>query len=229
MTIRSPFPLQWPDGYTRTSDFDRRVSRFVTGMSRAVKSLLAELDRLGAANVIITSNLPTRSSGTPYGSAADPGIAVWFVLDDQERVLACDKWLQAAENLQAICLTVEAMRGMDRWGCSDIVVRAFEGFKALPAGDPAPYPATRIVVQDSDWRVILGFDRVRLQRCQSQAGPGAARQAIMAEVRAEYHRMMKLAHPDMGGSDQAAAALTSAFASAKADIEAGRIYTARHS
>src|SRR5690348_12280774 len=122
MSKREPFPLQWPDGWKRWPPDDRRRSKFgfkssgQVSLSNALFFLRAELDRLGTANAVITSDLPTRNDGLPYadGRATDPGIAVWFMLPDergnmQERVFACDKWRSPAENMQAIAMSIEAM------------------------------------------------------------------------------------------------------------------------
>jgi hypothetical protein len=197
-----PFPLQWPEGWKRTPPADRATSRFVTGMQRALKSLYLELERLGAANVIVTSDLPTRTNGQPYGDAADTGISVWFVLDDQERVFACDRWLSAAENVRAIALSIEAIRGMERWGANDIVARAFSGFKALPAANddyagsiPHTYPY---------WRNVLTVN-----------GRPMPTGVPLGYVRRAYRQAMKTAHPDLGGTHEMAVALGTAMQDAE--------------
>jgi DnaJ-domain-containing protein 1 len=38
-----------------------------------------------------------------------------------------------ADNLRALAMTLEAMRGLERWGCSEMLERVFNGFTALPA------------------------------------------------------------------------------------------------
>ncbi len=212
---RSPFPLQWPDGYDRAET--RTASRFVTGMARSVRQLLHELTRLGAANVVITSNLPTRISGLPYGEADDPGIAVWFVLDGHQRVLCCDRWSRPGENVHALALTVEAMRGISRWGASDVVSRAFEGFKALPAvsGDGGG---------TTGWRVTFGLTRTGLRTLRLGSDDETFQKRVLGIVRAEYRRMMQKAHPDVGGTHDQAVALGAALLAAEQDINAGRIY-----
>ena len=48
------------------------------------------------------------------------------------RVLACDKYVKMADNLHAICLTLEAMRALERWGAYT-AEQAAEGARlALP-------------------------------------------------------------------------------------------------
>jgi hypothetical protein len=194
--MRSPYPLQWPDGWKRATVYE--PSRFGIGFAEARRRVLQELGRLGAANAVITSDLPTRVDGLPYanGRAEDPGIAVWFVLDQKERVFACDKWLTHAENLQAIAKSIEAMRGLDRWGASDIINRVFSGFTALPPGSDNHSTA-------KPWREVLGVT-------PNQTG--------LDVVRAHHRAKMMAAHPDRGGSHELAVELNTALADAEREL-----------
>ena len=92
--MRNPFPLQWPDGWRRTPVDERKPSRFFYGFTDSLSSVLDEFRKIGAENVVVTSDLPTRRDGRPYASGraetGDSGIAVWFVLQGQERVWACE-------------------------------------------------------------------------------------------------------------------------------------------
>jgi hypothetical protein len=63
----------------------------------------------------------------------DSGVAVYFTRDQQQMVFACDKYDLLRDNMQAIAKTIQAMRGIERWGAGDMMNRAFSGFKALPA------------------------------------------------------------------------------------------------
>lgn len=213
--MRDPFPLQWPDGWPRTRPDFRQRSRFgfrgQVSFSQARRDLLAELERLGAANIVLTSDLPVRGDGLPYasGRAEDPGIAVWFAFPNaatgkvEERVFACDKWLTHAENMTAIARSVEAMRGLDRWGAGDVVQRAFAGFAALPPGAP-PAPAKRT------WREILGDGR---------PWPTGLEAADLLAIAKHRHRVLiVLAHPDAGGSHERAAELNAALAEAEREL-----------
>jgi hypothetical protein len=217
--MREPFPLQWPDGWARTADDERRKSKFGYRQSgnvpfgQARAELLAELDRLGAANAVITSDLPTRADGLPYAATnrvGDTGIAVWFVLADdrgnmQERVFACDKWRSHAENMSAIAHSIAALRGLDRWGASDVVTRAFAGFNALPPGssdDAPPAPKKR------EWRDVLEMGNHHMLP--------VADQLLVAKAR--HREAIKRAHPDAGGTHEAAAELNAALAEAEAEL-----------
>jgi hypothetical protein len=130
--MRESYPLQWPTGEPRTASPAR--ARFqVSSFARARDLVLHQVSLLGGSRCVITSNLPTRNDGLPYAHAAEPGdrgIAVYWVQGGRERVMACDRWDRTRDNLHAIELSLEALRGLARWGSSSIVERAFAGFAA---------------------------------------------------------------------------------------------------
>ena len=102
-------------------------------------NLIDELCRLGCDhwNVIISSNMPVKRDGLPYANRKDPedpGVAVYFKLNREEKCFPCDRWDRVADNIHAIGLSIAALRGLDRWGAEHMVDAAFRGFKALPAG-----------------------------------------------------------------------------------------------
>ena len=210
---RSPYPLSWPDGWPRTERYKRDRSAFDIdrGFNAARDGALHCLHLMrGVSHVVITSNLPVNTRGLPYttnqGNIDDPGIAVWWVQKGEERVIACDRWLSATENMRAIDKSLEALRGLDRWGATQIVERAFAGFAALPPGSgteiiPDPPASTH-------WRDVLGLRDVdRLSK---------AHQLII--VRANYRELIARAHPDRGGTHEQAAALGAALAAAEKEL-----------
>lgn len=145
------FPLQWPVGYPRCQT--PTTCAFKTSLSKAANGIAAELKRFKATDVIISSNLQYRDDGIPYARQTkldDTGVAVYFKFNDQQRVICCDKWIHVEDNMHAIQLTIQAMRGMDRWGVSEILERIFTGFKALPEGDGVdPYNILKSKKTDS--------------------------------------------------------------------------------
>lgn len=127
------YPLKWPSSYQRTAR--PTASRFNTSMGNARGSLLHEIKLMGGRYVTISSNVPLRQDGLPYASFKEPsdhGVAVYFEMNGQRICMACDKWDKVAHNVHALAKSIAALRGLDRWGCSDILNRAFDGFKALP-------------------------------------------------------------------------------------------------
>ena len=189
--MRESYPLQWPEGWARSNASRSRfkVASFVQVRDR----VLSQLRMLGGANRVITSNLPVRLDGLPYAYAAEPadrGVAVYWVEAGRERVIACDRWRNVRDNLHAIELSLDALRGLARWGTSSIVERAFAGFAALPPAAP-------------EWRIVFGL----------------ASAASMEDVDVVYRLLARTAHPDRGGSHEAMQRLNAARAAARAELE----------
>jgi hypothetical protein len=91
---------------------------------------------MGGTNIIISSNLTLRRDGLPYADQRrvdDPGVAVYFRRKGADVCFACDRWDTVADNMRAIEKTIEALRGIARWGTGDMMEAAFRGFEALPA------------------------------------------------------------------------------------------------
>lgn len=87
--------------------------------------LVWEIERLGGRATIISSNIPLRQDGLPYASAKEPdepGVAVYFSYRDAPRCFACDQWDRVRDNLQATRKTIEALRGIARWGSGDMIL-----------------------------------------------------------------------------------------------------------
>lgn len=209
---RQPYPLQWPPRLARTKPADRQRSNFggrdKVGLTPhgTANEVIAELHRLGASSWVITSCLPSRGpEGVPYadGRGDDPGIAVWFDFRRVERVFACDRWRRPEENLRAIGKSIEAMRGLDRWGVADVLESVFTGFAAaLPAG-----PATRL-----GWRDVFGVAGLVDTLMASDADD------LIAVVKARHRKLIAEAHPDAGGDTARAAELNAALDEAIAEL-----------
>ena len=217
---RQPFPLQWPDGVRRTKQGSRQRSRFghrgQVSFAQARREMLLELDRIGAANIVLTSDLPVRHDGLPYanGGAEDPGVAVWCVVPNGgkfvERVFACDAWLTHAENMTAIARSVEALRGLDRWGMAEASERAFAGFAALPPGDGSEHVAPP-TPKKREWHEVLGVTDLFKSGMLADGD-------LLAIVKTRHREAIRLHHPDAGGDVAIAAELNAALAEAEKEL-----------
>jgi|ERR1039457_1936455 DnaJ-domain-containing protein 1 len=176
------FPLQWPSGRPRTQypSASKFGARTIDGV---IRILLREIKLLDAGQAVISSNTKLRLDGLPYSGQAQPadrGVAVYFTHKERQMCFACDRWDKVQDNVYAISMTIEALRGIERWGTGDMVEQAFTGFVALPA-PKSPHE-------------VLGIR------------PGASDE----EIDAAYRRKAMAAHPDRGGSAAAMAELTEA-------------------
>ena len=179
------YPLCWPHGWPRHQG-PRERGQFSGSAGAVQKELLTEIDRLalGATSrsytikehVIISTNVPLRRDGFPMANRTeptDPGVAVYFERKGKPVCFACDKYDKVWKNMRAIQRTIDALRGIERWGSSDMLDRAFTGFAALPE------PDKRV------WWEVLNVDQ----------------QADFGTVRDRYRELAKLHHPDNNGGN----------------------------
>jgi hypothetical protein len=176
------FPLHWPQGYPVTEK--RLESNFKSTLATARDGILNEIKLLSgpdqAKKAIISTNMTVNKEGLLTGSGVmaypNPGAAVYFTYQGEDKVIACDAWKYLHDNLRAVQLTIQAMRGLDRWKCTQILSRAMSDMKALPmqAG-----PDTGIT-----WWQIL------------QVQPSASKD----EIKEAYKRLAQYYHPDKPGT-----------------------------
>lgn len=189
------YPLHWPDGWPRTPSNERIWGRFQTTPGTARSHLLQEITALGGQYPVISSDLAVRKDGLPYADQArrkihDPGVAVYFEKKGTQMVFACDRYDAPWKNMRAIGKTIEAIRGIDRWGASDMMERALSAFEALPAPD--------------GWRTVLGFS----------GDPDVSRD----EAHHRYREMVKNHHPDRGGDPEQFRKINEAWVSAQKEL-----------
>jgi hypothetical protein len=190
------YPLQWPAGRPRTDSWDIEQSRFDITFARARDGLSHQLELLGAINPVLSTNVQTKPDGMPYANRAEPedsGVAVYFEWEGQQMCFSCDKWEKVKENIHAIRKTVEALRGIARWGSGDMMQQAFRGFESLPAPD------------EDAWRSILC--------CPSATN--------LSEVKANYMILRKNHHPDHGGDETQFVRIQEAWRQAKSHFDGG--------
>lgn len=181
------FPLAWPHGWDRTPAHKRKPGAFQATADKARRELLNEIVRLGGNYPVISSNVPLRRDGMPFSEGsrakiADPGVAVYFMKAKRQMVFACDQYDAPWKNIRAIGKTIEAIRGLERWGASDMLERALSAFVALPA------PGAR-------YRDVLKLNGGPLTR---------------EKIDAQYRLLAQERHPDRGGSDEAMSELNAA-------------------
>lgn len=166
------YPLQWPAGWKR-SKYPQRAKFGDTTVDMQRWEVQHELELLGAKKVFISSNYTLRADGEIRGNQRKPqdiGVAVYFTRKGVEQVIACDSFDKFEHNLRAVAKTVEAMRGIERWGCSELMNRAFQGFKALPEKGIG-----------KSWWEVLGVD---------------SQNTTIQEVNERYRVLAKIRHPD---------------------------------
>lgn len=195
------YPLQWPEGWPRTEPGKRKQdSAFQVNVGKAIDDLYEELGRLGAKNIVLSSNLTLNTFHRPYtkqSGISDPGIAVYFTLNGRNMVMARDAYADWRDNIRSLGLAVEAFRALHRHGGAHMMERAFAGFAALPA--PGAAKSAR------SWREVLGFTPMD--------------KPDKTNIEVHYRSRARDRHPDApGGSNEAMAELNAARDAALKEI-----------
>lgn len=177
---KTTYPLCWPPGKPK-SRLQQTHNRFKASFTEARDECVAEIKRLGGSEIVVSSNVPLNrrgeAQGVPWGKAIAgyPGVAVYFKRKDKDMCFACDCWAHVQDNMNAITHTIEALRGIARWGTGDMMEAAFTGFMALPAPGQSS--------GESPWTVL-----------------GVAVNATEEQILDAYRSLAKTHHPDRGGN-----------------------------
>jgi hypothetical protein len=191
------YPLAWPEGWPRTPSYrrenDNRFGRGGITVGRARDQLMDELRRLGATDVVVSTNVPIKADGLLYADNKrldDPGIAVYFKFKKKSLVMARDAFTSVAGNLRTLGLAVEHLRGLERHGGSFMFEKAFTSFLAIAPPD-----------WKKPWREVFGV-----------------KADWQGDIAALYREKARTRHPDAGGNDTLMAELNIAYAEARCEL-----------
>lgn len=183
--------VRWPREFTKAR---RKHSPFDTSFDKSVRQLAAEVEKQGARRVIIELALDfgqIRRDGLPYSDAVPqhPGVIVAFETRRGPVSMPCDAFQHWNDNLRAIVLTLEHLRGIDRYGVSTNGEQ-YRGWTALPCG-----PDARQEMTVDEAAAVL-----------NEHAPFVAALWITSDVegfRAALRVARVKTHPDKGGSTDA--------------------------
>lgn len=194
--LRAAYPLTWPDRQPRTPAHRRRSAKFKLSFGQSRDELLRELDLLAARNVVLSTNVPTRRDGIPYADARqpdDPGVAVYF---DRRIVPPTGPASSRSFTIACDSYTKVAWNLRAVGVTVEMLEQAFTGFAALP-----PVRAAG----EKHWSEVLGVDPTRATRDR---------------IRAAFHELVQIHHPDHGGDSAVMAEINLAFAKAIQEVRA---------
>jgi len=185
------YPLQWPEGWPRTPSYRRENDNRFGGrggitVGRARDQLMDELRRLGATDIVVSTNVPVKADGLLYADNKridDPGIAVYFKFKKKSLVMPRDSFTSVAGNLRTLGLAVEHLRGLERHGGSFMFEKAFTSFLAIAPPD-----------WKKPWREVFGI-----------------KPDWTGDITALYREKARIRHSDVGGNDALMAELNVAY------------------
>jgi hypothetical protein len=172
------YPLTWPADQPRRVNLEQ--SKFDTSFVKAREHVFWEAQRMSGKDIVLSCNIPLMRDGMPRANytPADPAVALYFNRKGRNVVFACDKYNTVADNMWAIVKTIEALRGIERWGTQQMMDRAFAGFARLPE-KPV-----------ESWRDALNL---------------AAEDLVTLDlVEARFRYLAKVYHPDTGSNSDPA-------------------------
>lgn len=206
------YPLAWPAHRPRTPNYRRRSGKFKKNDRRinmvdAFRRVDEELQRMGARYQILSTNIELRLDGIPRGGGRapdDPGVCLYFHLKDKPFALACDSYIDVAQNIAALAAHLDATRAIERHGVAT-AAETLEAFTALPppAGSQ-PTPRVR------SWREVLGLT--------PHFPEGLTPKEAAGVVQGRFRDRATRAHPDTGGSTEAMAELNAARTAALLEV-----------
>lgn len=228
------YPLYWPNDRSRTSSHGRRDARFSVTVTSAENDLMEEVEKLGVDSVVISSNAKPKSDGSLPATAdpSDPGVAVYFDLNDESYVISCDVYTKMRWNLRAIGLTIAALRQIQK-ASEELMEQVLSGFSVEggtshfdgyeneddhrdsyhhhsyqnQSSYKAPPPPPPPKPPKQMWRVILGV------------GPDATQDM----VEKAYKRLARIYHPDLGGNTAKMAEISAAMNEARKFFRRGGV------
>jgi hypothetical protein len=196
----------WPAGVTVA----RRNSPFKASYGVSEDLLMRELWHLGARDVVLEIDIQAsdlRLDGTLRANARPQGprVILYAATKHGPLMMPCATFAHWQDNIRAIALSLEALRKVDRYGCSQRGEQ-YRGWTAIPASTGV---TTRV---HAAWDILAR---------EAAGEPGSA---IKPEHRSRetldryFREAAMMAHPDAGGTDERMAAVNRARETILADL-----------
>ena len=207
------YPLDWPAGKPRTSEYNKAYGRYRNGhrevtFAEAQARVFIALNAFngqGHGDVVEVNNpdccelrcmLEINKDGTSFRrgqkTPPDKGVVVFFEIDGSPITIAIDKFTSIEQNTAACAAAIDSLRQLWRVDAGTFLAAA-SGLNALP----------HIAVPN--WRGILGY--------KQEENP------TYDEVKHRYRVMASAAHSDKGGNDNVMADLNRAWSDAKEEFK----------
>src|SRR5690348_1410616 len=103
------YPLAWPSGWPRlgSKESDVRFRGPTYSWDRVYRGLRHEIKKIGGSSVVVSTNQPLRHDSLPYAQdrkIIDPGVAVYFLRDGKQMVMAQDRFWSILGNMRSLTM-----------------------------------------------------------------------------------------------------------------------------
>lgn len=165
--------------------------------SKAFEKLRYELARVNATNVVIEAGYKpdqVRADGWPYSNAKPEhsGVRVSFLKGGKlPLAFRYNGWKAVEMNVYMIALTLERLRAVERYGCTQSG-QQYKGWAQLPPGaneGRAPIPAEEFASVEDAMRFL------------SRVADGEVHTTLPVDLDLVYKAAARKAHPDRRGGD----------------------------
>jgi hypothetical protein len=186
--------LDWPPSKSRTAPAARRPGEggsTAGSVAYCMRRIQRGLDRLGATDVVVTSNFPLARPGASYEAECelgDPGVCVRFALQGAAFAIPCDRYSTVRANLMLIARHIEATLALVGLGL--LTPReALAKFERLSVSRP---PAWREVLGDLQTEAAVTAAFRRLSRGRHPDTPSGSHDAMAELCRARDDALVEL-------------------------------------
>lgn len=160
--------------------------------SKAFEKLRYELARIKAERVVVEAGYrphQVRADGWPYSSAKPEHaqIRVSFTKDGVPISFFFGGWSEPEMNAYMIALTLERLRAVDRYGCTQ-AGEQYRGWAQLPAGGG---------IAVAEWASVEDA-----MRFLSKVADGEIHSTLAQDLPRIYREAARKAHSDAGGGDE---------------------------
>lgn len=185
---------------------ERKPDRWDNPADHTMRSLTEELIRNEISDALLETyhdRSDLKMNGLPKAGSTptQPGVQIWFKINELEVCLSCNRFKDWMQNIKALQMTLRSRRLEREYGCASIKEQ-YAGHAQLPAGN-----SSLAIHGPTDLKKQAQFV-VTLAKVTDYTAENIVEDKTTFE--AAYRAAAKHAHPDKGGSAELLTALTKA-------------------
>lgn len=127
--MKTEYPLKWPDNIPPRLKQIRSGFRNRMSILQAIAELESALKKYGASGATLYTNMKFDSVGEPLplkGKPVGAGVSLTFISNNNQVVMACDKYDRIADNIRAMAETIFSYYKIKNYGTKFHVSRPYQ-------------------------------------------------------------------------------------------------------